>query len=153
MAISPTTSASELQQELERLKKLYHRHCLFSNNPPVSNLKFEFQENGNLQTSATFKDTHQGYDERVHGGLIAAIIDASMTQCLMGHSIIAYTVELSVRYLEPITLHKVTTFETVITSENKGQIFTLKCLVKQDSQTKAKGIAKFFGIFAELINR
>jgi acyl-coenzyme A thioesterase PaaI-like protein len=40
----------------------------------------------------------------VHGGVLAAIIDSSMAQCLMGHEVVAYTAELSIKYRKPVLI-------------------------------------------------
>ncbi len=138
-------AASELLQELGRLKELYHSKCMFTKASPVAGLTFEFQDNGMLSGVVTFGETHQSYDERVHGGLVAAIIDASMTQCLMGHSVIAYTVDLNIRYHAPVNIHEETVFETTLLKDKRGQIFELQCLVKQADELKVKGISRFFG--------
>jgi acyl-coenzyme A thioesterase PaaI-like protein len=44
----------------------------------------------------------QGYDGIVHGGVIAAVLDAAMTHCLFHRGIKAVTGDLHVRYLESV---------------------------------------------------
>ncbi|SMO38203.1 PaaI family thioesterase [Gracilimonas mengyeensis] len=152
MSLASTLSpANELQEELSRLKKEYHRNCMFAKYPPVKTLDFSFNDDGALTGKATFGKEHQSYDHRVHGGLIAAIVDAGMTQCLMGHSIIAYTVDLAVRYYEPVVLHRETQFEIKLTDCKRDRIFWLDCIITQDGITKAKATSRFFGQPEEFI--
>lgn len=131
--------------KLEEFKNLYHSQCLFNNNPPVKNLCFHFLDDGVLLTNASFDKMHQSYDNRVHGGLIAAIIDASMTQCLMGHSVVAYTVDLSVNYRKPIPINQEIIFRTEISAQQRNRIFTLRSTVCNEDEVLAEGKAKFFG--------
>lgn len=44
----------------------------------------------------------QGYDNIVHGGVIATLLDAAMTHCLFHRGIQAVTGELRIRYLHPV---------------------------------------------------
>jgi uncharacterized protein (TIGR00369 family) len=43
----------------------------------------------------------QGYDGILHGGVIAALLDAAMTHCLFHRGVQAITGDLHVRYLRP----------------------------------------------------
>lgn len=44
----------------------------------------------------------QGYDDILHGGVIAALLDAGMTHCLFHRGIQAVTGDLHVRFLHPV---------------------------------------------------
>jgi uncharacterized protein (TIGR00369 family) len=55
----------------------------------------EFQANPELQ----------GYDGILHGGVIAALLDAAMTHCLFHRGIEAITGDLHVRFLHPVSCH------------------------------------------------
>jgi len=44
----------------------------------------------------------QGYRGILHGGMIAALLDAAMTHCLFRRSVRAVTADLHVRFLHPI---------------------------------------------------
>jgi uncharacterized protein (TIGR00369 family) len=45
---------------------------------------------------------HQGYDGIVHGGILAAILDDAMANCLWLRGIPAVTARMTVRYHEPV---------------------------------------------------
>lgn len=142
MTDKPLT-ALQMQQELSKLRMLHHSNCLFLKNPPVDDLMFEFQPDGALRGTSTFKDIHQGYENKVHGGLVASIIDASMTQCLMGHGVVAYTTELLIRYREPVNLGENTVFVTRIVNEKRGVLYTMQCTVEQGAHIKVRAAGKF----------
>jgi acyl-coenzyme A thioesterase PaaI-like protein len=44
----------------------------------------------------------QGYDGILHGGIVAALLDASMTHCLFHHGVRAVTGDLRIRFVEQI---------------------------------------------------
>lgn len=44
----------------------------------------------------------QGYRGILHGGIIASLLDASMTHCLFHHGIQAVTADLQIRFLKPV---------------------------------------------------
>lgn len=44
----------------------------------------------------------QGYEGILHGGVISALLDSAMTHCLFHHGVRAVTVELRVRFLQPV---------------------------------------------------
>lgn len=132
-----------LKQQLSILKRHYHSRCIFSRASPFDGLEFEFQQDGMLYGTIVFKNIHQGYDNMVHGGLVSSIVDASMTQCLFGHDIVAYTADLSIRYKKPVYLNTLTVFKTKIVSIKREAIYTLQCLVEQNRDIIACATGKF----------
>ncbi len=72
-------------------------------------LKSRFYELKNGETVAVFQpaDEHQGYPERLHGGIAAAILDETIGRAIMSSSsddIWGVTVEFSMRLKKPIPL-------------------------------------------------
>lgn len=45
---------------------------------------------------------HQGYDGVVHGGILAAVLDDAMANCLWLRGIAVVTAKMAVRYREPV---------------------------------------------------
>jgi acyl-coenzyme A thioesterase PaaI-like protein len=64
----------------------------------------DFVHNPDGSVSAPFDCSAQweGYPGRVHGGVIAALLDGAMTNCLFAHRAVAVTAELCVRYREAV---------------------------------------------------
>jgi len=44
----------------------------------------------------------QGYEDILHGGVIAGLLDAAMTHCLFHQGVQALTGELQIRFLQPV---------------------------------------------------
>jgi uncharacterized protein (TIGR00369 family) len=45
---------------------------------------------------------HQGYDGVVHGGILAALLDDAMANCLWLRGVAAVTAKMVLRYREPV---------------------------------------------------
>jgi acyl-coenzyme A thioesterase PaaI-like protein len=144
MLYSQQSSKLDYERRFKELQVAYHSQCLFRKNPPVDNLRFSFSEDGVLTGSFHCSTEHQSYDGIVHGGIIAAIIDASMAQCCMGHGIVAYTCDLSIRYRNPVKIATVTGLETRLVDKALGVLFSLECLITQKNQVHVEAAGRFF---------
>jgi acyl-coenzyme A thioesterase PaaI-like protein len=137
--------ASLYADNLARLKKLHHSRCLFNREDNwLPKLRFVFDDTGVLHGDFTANQAHQGYDDKLHGGVLAAIIDASMAQCLMGHGIAGYTADLSVKYRKPVFIGREVTLTTKIHSVNVGVLYTLHCEMNQDGKSVVTGVGRFY---------
>ena len=142
-----TNSRDIFERNLNQLKALHHSQCLFNRQLPlIPGLRFRFDDSGVLFGEFTCDETSQGYDEMVHGGLLAAIIDASMAQCLMGHNIVAYTAELSIKYRKPVLIQQPALLKTSIVEINAGLLYNLKSEIIQNSSLVVQAKGKFFKV-------
>jgi acyl-coenzyme A thioesterase PaaI-like protein len=139
-------TAAYFEQNLHNLKKRYHSQCIFNVRDPVPGLCFTFDDLGYLLGSFTCSEYHQGYDGMIHGGILAAIIDASMTQCLMGHGIAGYTTGLSIKYRKPVFIKQPASLITKIVIMRQHRIFILHCEITQNNSATIQATGKFFNI-------
>lgn len=146
--VNPGVSKSALYEEnLEKLRGIHHSHCLFNREPSIiPGLRFWFADSGVLQGQFNCSDFQQGYDTMVHGGVIAAIIDASMAQCLMGHGIVGYTVDLAVKYRKPVIISRVATLTTEITGVNCNVLYIMKCKIVQNHCLVVQATGRFYKV-------
>ena len=88
------------------LKDRHHGTCLFNDtgDGACSGLRVWFNERGHLLGEFPCEERYGGYGGLMHGGVLAAVADAAMAQCLMGHGIVAYTARMELRYLQPVAL-------------------------------------------------
>jgi acyl-coenzyme A thioesterase PaaI-like protein len=89
---------------------------------------------------------HQGYDGMAHGGILSAIIDASMAQCLMGHGVVGYTTDLSIKYRKPVLIDKPVALTTSITDIGIGCLYCLKSEIIQGRNLVAQATGRFYKI-------
>jgi len=141
-------AARGYEANLLALKARHHARCLFNRNPPVPELAFRFNAGGRLLGEFRCTDAHQGYDRMVHGGVIAAIVDASMAQCLMGHGIVGYTTDLSIKYRKPVALECTATLETAFEETAMGCLHSMRCEIVQDRARVVQARGRFYEIDA-----
>jgi acyl-coenzyme A thioesterase PaaI-like protein len=146
MSFEASNPIGDYGDTLKELQATHHSHCLFQLNPPVDNLRFCFSEEGILTGRFVFSSKHQGYNGVVHGGIIAAVIDASMAQCCMGHGIIAYTADLSIQYRDPVRIAVPILLETRIVGQARGVLFSLECNIVQEGQVYVSAKGRFFRV-------
>ncbi len=139
--------ALKYEQTLACLKAKYHSQCLFNRKPSiVPDLRFWFDDAGTFHGSFNCNASQQGYDTMSHGGVIAAIIDASMAQCLMGHNIVGYTVNLSIKYRKPVLIDTMTKLETSIIAINYSVLYSMNCKIIQNGVCVVKADGKFYKV-------
>jgi acyl-coenzyme A thioesterase PaaI-like protein len=85
---------------------------------------------------------YEGYTGVLHGGIISALLDGAMTNCLFLHGQVAVTAELVVRFRHPILLERSAEVQAWITVA-EPPVFRLKAQIEQDGIVKAAARAAF----------
>lgn len=82
-----------------------HPYCFLcgAKNPKSLNLQFEALDDNCVRSLFTANDELQGYKGILHGGIIAALLDAAMTHCMFHLGIKAVTADLHIRYVTPVS--------------------------------------------------
>gem|GEM_PF-201352 len=82
-----------------------HSRCVLCGNlnPRSLNLSFQAARDGSVRTRFKAHAELQGYDDLLHGGVIASLLDAAMTHCLFHHGVQAVTGDLHVRFVQPVS--------------------------------------------------
>lgn len=95
-------------------------------------------------THATWQPSpvFQSYDGRIHGGILATLMDASMVHTLFARGIVGVTVEMTVRYHAPVLIGEPVEVTTRL-EEQKHGVYSLRAEVRQDGDLAAKAHAKF----------
>lgn len=122
----------------------YHPHCLLcgDRNPWSLKLRFSAAEDGGVR--ATFKGHRilEGYDGLLHGGVIASLLDSTMTNCLFQRGVNAVTGELNVRYRHSVPCDAELELRAQVVSE-KRPLFLVESELLMASKIMAKATAKF----------
>lgn len=71
-------------------------------NPVGLHLSFMLAEDGAVVCHHTVGDLYEGPKGYVHGGLIATLLDETMSKAIRSHGIVAMTRQMSVDYLRPV---------------------------------------------------
>jgi uncharacterized protein (TIGR00369 family) len=99
------TSMTHLSEE--KLRPLAHNaqnRCFGCGdaNPVGLHLQFMLAEDGTVVCRHTAGDLYEGPKGYVHGGLIATLLDETMSKAIRSHGLVAMTRHMSVDYLRPV---------------------------------------------------
>jgi uncharacterized protein (TIGR00369 family) len=121
-----------------------HSKCLFcgSLNPRSLNLSFHTDGNGGVRTKFKADNELQGYDDILHGGVIASLLDAAMTHCLFHHGVQAVTADLHVRFVKPVSCNVYLEIRASLLSFNPP-LYRLRGEILLDKHVMAWAAAKF----------
>ena len=97
---------------------------------------------GGVQAELDCDDSLQGYEGRLHGGVIAAALDGAMTHCLFALGRTAVTAELNVRYRHPVATGRAATVRSRL-ERDLAPLYLLRAELVQDGVVKAEATAKF----------
>ncbi len=126
------------------IKHPSHRFCLMCGqaNPLSFGLQFQKNDDGTVSTSFTGNKNLQGYTGIMHGGVLSALLDTAMAQCLLHQDIEAVTGELNVRYLEQVDCDGTLDIKAWIES-SLPPLYHLKSQIRIGNKIVCKGKARF----------
>lgn len=127
-----------------------HPYCVVCsrNNPRGLQLKFTRMDGNSVEGTFFCNAMLEGYPGRLHGGVIASVLDGAMTHCLFEHGFSAVTVELNVRYRHPVETNKVAHVRGWIV-RMAPMIYYLKSEVVQGNKVRASAEGKFMDLPSE----
>lgn len=105
------------------------------------NLRFDATIDG---VEACFDCDHRyaGYPGIVQGGVVAAVLDSAMTNCLFRRGVVAVTAELTVRYRHPVRCGQGAVVRAWVEAERNG-LYLLRAELRQADRLKARAAGKF----------
>jgi acyl-coenzyme A thioesterase PaaI-like protein len=88
------------------LRRRCHPECLVCGSDRADGLalRFERQADGSVVAEFDCSAVFQGYPDRLHGGIVAMLLDAGMTHCLFARNIAGLTAKLNIRYHRAVIL-------------------------------------------------
>jgi len=121
-----------------------HPFCFVcsGSNPMGLALRYAPQTDGAVVASFIGHAALEGYPGRLHGGVIASVLDGAMTHCLFELGIRAVTAELNVRYLGAVGAGESLTVRARLKSSRHG-LHHLAAELVVAGVVKARATAKF----------
>lgn len=121
-----------------------HSQCMLcgGEHPQGLRLAFSTHADGHVEAPFPCDRLYQGYTGYLHGGVIAALLDSAMTNCLFAHGKAALTGELNVRFLKPVIVSRGATVSARV-AESLPPLFYMEADIRQDGEIMAKASAKF----------
>ncbi len=111
-------------------------------NPFSFGLKFSKSDDGAVSTRFIGNSNLQGYTGVMHGGVLSALLDTAMAQCLLHQDIEAVTGELTVRYLEQVDCDGTLDITAWIDS-SLPPLYHVRAHIRVDDKIVCKGKARF----------
>ncbi len=136
---------SELRNDtLIRLRDLHHPRCFVGRNEESFGLGVRFSVHSDSAVLATVScpTSWEGYPGMVHGGIIASLLDAAMTNALFARGTVAVTAEVNIRYRQPLPLGRTVTVEGRVT-RCEPPLYLVEARVTSDDVVHATCAGKF----------
>ena len=129
---------------LAEVRDVRHSHCRLcgSENSKGLQLKFRMDESGDVVADFACEADYMGYPGIVHGGVIAAMIDSAMSNCLFARRMNGVTAEYTIRYHQPLRLHQSAVVRARVDKEGR-RLYLLSGDVMQGGKIVAAAHAKF----------
>jgi len=121
-----------------------HPFCFVcsGSNPMGLALRYAPQPDGSVSAKFLGHSALEGYSGLLHGGVIAAMLDGAMTNCLFAHGIRGLTAELKVRYHESVAASEEVFLQAWL-EDDAHELFQLRAKLKQRGAVKASATGKF----------
>lgn len=125
---------------------LHDLHCgcfaCGGDNPSGLKLHFEVDEGGFASAIWQPSPAFRSYADRVHGGILAALLDSAMVHALFAKGVIGVTAELNIRYLRGVIGDLPVEVRGWVESDRHG-LFLCAAQVHQAGILVVKASAKF----------
>jgi uncharacterized protein (TIGR00369 family) len=132
------------QSLLEETQAQAHGCCAVCGhvNGHTPRLRFAVADDGSVQAVFQPDRAYEGYTGILHGGVIAALLDAAMTNCLFAHGRCGLTAELCVRFRHPVVSDSLLRLRAYV-ERASSPLFVLRGELRQAGQVRATAVGKF----------
>ena len=123
---------------------LIHKHCVVCGTANDHGLHVQFTQldDGGVQGVFDCDSAFEGYPGKIHGGIISALLDGAMTNCIFARGDVGVTGELKVRYRHPVVVDRAATVHGWI-KRVSAPLYITEAELVQDGQVKVTATAKF----------
>jgi acyl-coenzyme A thioesterase PaaI-like protein len=139
-----SSAPDNIQTRFQNTQAEAHPFCFVcsGSNPMGLALRYTPQPDGSVSANYLGHCALEGYPGLLHGGVIAALLDGAMTNCLFANNYRALTVELNVRYHAGIASAEEVSLRAWL-EDNSSGIFHLRAELRQGGTVKASATGKF----------
>lgn len=141
----PDAERAASQARLDELSAAAHPHCLLCGASDMlgTRLKFTVQNDGSVLATVPCRERLQSYPDTLHGGVIAALLDAAMTHALFATGVVALTAELTVRFLSPVAVNRGVVLHAWIERTTTHELYYVRSELWQQGRVMARASARF----------
>ncbi|MGO8838462.1 MAG: PaaI family thioesterase [Limisphaerales bacterium] len=143
-AMTNSSAPDGIQTHFRSTQAEAHPFCFVcsGSNPMGLALRYTPQPDGSVSANFLGHCALEGYPGLLHGGVIAALLDGAMTNCLFARGIRGLTVELWVRYHAGVVGAEESLLRAWVEDESHG-LFQLRAKLSQGGKVKASATGKF----------
>ncbi|AGH82199.1 hypothetical protein PCNPT3_11315 [Psychromonas sp. CNPT3] len=125
-------------------KEPSHQQCMMCGMQAPLGLKLNFYSNNDNQIWTKAKGTchQQGYQGILHGGYLAALLDAGMCNAIFHRGVQAVTGDIQIRYLNEVPINKDILIQSQITS-SYSVLYKVEASLYVDGVKMATAKARF----------
>lgn len=124
-------------------KQESHQHCMLCGPNALLGMKLDFYRNAAEVWALTIGSIHQqGYEDILHGGFLAALLDAAMCQAVFNKNIEAVTADMKIRFLHEIPVNSELLIKGVVIS-NYSTLYKVEAEIYVKQQLMVKAEARF----------
>jgi uncharacterized protein (TIGR00369 family) len=122
-----------------------HDGCFVCGAANLEGLRLAFEVREDRSVAATFHcaPALRSYEGTLHGGVIAAVLDAAMTNALFVNGVAGVTAELTVRYVAPTRVERMATARASVVEVRAHGLYVLRAELEQDGRVTARASARF----------
>jgi len=99
-------------------------------------------EGGVVEATFPCQPAFASYPGMLHGGMICMLLDGAMTNCLFAHGLVAVTVDMNVRFRQPVAVSRPAVVRAWLESEN-SPLHRLAAELLQGGQVVATATGRF----------
>ena len=149
-AESPKRTAAGHDPDMHRLSEAQSQHhpdCFVCGRHCAHGLGMSFQlgADGSVESRVNCRALFQGYPGLMHGGIVSALLDGAMTNCLFARGVKAMTGELTVRFLSPVRTNCAAIVRAQA-AKSRPPLYALCAELIQDERVVARAVAKFMEV-------
>jgi acyl-coenzyme A thioesterase PaaI-like protein len=133
-----------MQRNLDSSRSSWLGHCFACGRKDSNGLVLQFEVNDEGQVEAVFDcpACFEGYPHSLHGGFVAALLDASMTNCLFAHGLVGMTAELTMRFRHVVDIGRAAWVRAWLECSSH-RLHLLRACLEQEGKIKATARGKF----------
>ncbi|MFH1748947.1 MAG: PaaI family thioesterase [Planctomycetota bacterium] len=105
-------------------------------------MKYQVAGDGAVVGDFDCDPTYQSYPDRLHGGIVAVLLDEAMAHCLLQRGVIGITGRLNIGFREPIIVGTPLQVRAKIISE-APDVYRVQGEIWQDDRLRARAEGKF----------
>lgn len=124
---------------------MHHPHCIACRPREQGGLglRFDPAQDGSVRCEFFCDECYQGYPDRLHGGIIAMLLDAGMTHWLLHAGVRGFTAKLNIRYHLPTVIGEPASVRGYLT-DKEPPLYILRGEIHQGGQLRASAEGTFW---------